>query len=136
MNFGDREELAAFLSQGRGGTSGYAPQGGEIIGILKQMLDTMEKHAAEGISAEESAKASMASLVEAKNKEIATLTMSIEAKTAKLGEDGVDLVNMKDDLKDTSEALVDDKAFLKGLAEGCTTMSIEAKTAKLGEDGV
>jgi len=29
----DRQDLVAFLSQ----SSGYAPQGGEIVGILKQM---------------------------------------------------------------------------------------------------
>merc|ERR1712166_867547 len=33
----DREELTAFLS----GTQGYAPQSGQITGILKQLKDTM-----------------------------------------------------------------------------------------------
>merc|ERR1719362_1677875 len=39
MRSADREMLTAFLSQG----SSYAPQSGEILGMLKQMLETMEK---------------------------------------------------------------------------------------------
>merc|ERR1719463_304530 len=37
----DRDALSAFLSGGEGDDTGYAPASGEIVGILKQMLDTM-----------------------------------------------------------------------------------------------
>merc|ERR1719482_2371019 len=37
----DRDMLSAFLAGGQGEDVGYAPQSGEIVGILKQMLDTM-----------------------------------------------------------------------------------------------
>merc|ERR1719203_63355 len=40
MSFADRDMLAAFLSQDQG--EGYVPQSGQIIGILKQMQDTMK----------------------------------------------------------------------------------------------
>ena len=40
MSSVDREMLAAFLSEGNGAS--YVPQRGEIVGILKQMLDDME----------------------------------------------------------------------------------------------
>jgi hypothetical protein len=36
----DREMLASFLSEGN--TASYIPQSGEIVGILKQMKETME----------------------------------------------------------------------------------------------
>ena len=35
----DREALTAFLSQGQGDADGYAPQSGQITGILKQMKE-------------------------------------------------------------------------------------------------
>merc|ERR1719172_44958 len=50
----DRDTLTASLTQGDG--EGYAPASGEIVGILKQMKDTMEKDLAEMIAAEEEAK--------------------------------------------------------------------------------
>merc|ERR1719311_424111 len=42
----DREMLTSFLTQGQGESSGYAPASGQITGILKQMIDTMEKNLA------------------------------------------------------------------------------------------
>merc|ERR1712113_558389 len=51
MSSADRDMLTAFLSQGQG----YAPQSGQIVGILKQMKDTMEKNLAEVLAAEEEA---------------------------------------------------------------------------------
>merc|ERR1719359_2350342 len=47
----DRDLLASFLSEGEG----YAPQSGQIVGILKQMPDRMEKDMAEAKAAEEEA---------------------------------------------------------------------------------
>merc|ERR550532_2682954 len=37
----DRDILSAFLAQGH--SEGYVPQSGQIVGILKQMQETMEK---------------------------------------------------------------------------------------------
>merc|ERR1719183_2893165 len=47
----DREELTAFLSNDQG----YAPASGQIVGILKQMTDTMNKDLAEATATEEAA---------------------------------------------------------------------------------
>merc|ERR1719421_1072607 len=41
MGPNQRDLLTSFLSEDAG--TGYAPQSGEIVGILKQMKDTMEK---------------------------------------------------------------------------------------------
>merc|ERR1719197_1025381 len=49
----DREMLTSFLTQGQG--EGYAPQSGQIVGILKQMTDTMEKDLADATAAENTA---------------------------------------------------------------------------------
>merc|ERR1719463_521253 len=50
----DRDTLSSFLSGGEG--DGYQPASGEIVGIMKQMKDTMEKDLSELIAAEETAK--------------------------------------------------------------------------------
>merc|ERR1712032_695351 len=49
----DRDMLTAFLTQGEG----YVPQSGQVIGMLKQMTDTMDKHLKEITEIEEKAKA-------------------------------------------------------------------------------
>merc|ERR1719223_1213799 len=60
----DRDVLASFLSQGQG--QGYAPQSGEIVGILKQMADTMAADLKEITEAEEKAKADFEGMMKAK----------------------------------------------------------------------
>merc|ERR1719252_406228 len=82
MSSVDREMLTSFLTQGQ--SSGYAPQAGQIVGILKQMTDTMEKELADITAAEEKAIKDFEALVAAKTKEINSLTKQIEVKTARI----------------------------------------------------
>merc|ERR1719399_237808 len=117
MAGGDRDILASFLTQSEG--HGYAPASGEIVGILKQMKDTMEKDLAEAIAQEESAKADFEGLVAAKEKEIEAATKAIEEKIKRGGEVAVELVNLKEDLDDTVESLAEDKKFLADLEKNC-----------------
>merc|ERR1719310_9458 len=113
----DRDILASFLTQSAG--HGYAPASGEIVGILKQMKDTMEKDLAEVIAQEESAKSDFEALVAAKEKEIEAATKAIEEKIKRGGEVAVELVNLKEDLDDTVESLAEDKKFLADLEKNC-----------------
>merc|ERR1712232_1225346 len=119
----DRQTVLAFLSGGQ--TSDYSPQSGQITGILKQLYDEMTGDLAEATAAEEKAIEDHAGLVKAKKAEIAALTKAIEDKTVRSGEVAVNIVNMKNDLADTAEALEKDKAFLKELEEGCSTKEAE-----------
>merc|ERR1719337_587365 len=64
----------------------------------------------------------------AKTKEIATLTTSIETKTSKIGELGVELVSLKEDLDDTTKSLMEDEKFLKDLEKDCKTKDEEWAT--------
>merc|ERR1711920_1138499 len=107
----DQETVTAFLSQ----TSEYAPQSGEIIGILKQMGDTMAANLAAATGDEQAAIGTFDGLVKAKKKEIEALTGTVEAKTKQIGELGVSIVRMKDDLEETQATLAEDKAFLADL---------------------
>merc|ERR1719274_446214 len=115
----DRDALSAFLSQSQGEAAEYAPQSGEIVGILKQMKDTMEKDLAEVVAAEEEAAANFDEMMKAKAAQIEELTKAIEDKTVRLGNDGVLLVNLKEDLEDTTKSLAEDKKFLADLEKNC-----------------
>merc|ERR1719463_70403 len=113
----DRDMLASFLASGSG--TGYVPQSQEILGILKQMKDEMEKDLAEAEEREAAAKAEAEGLIEAKTKEIEALTKAIEEKLERIGNSGVELATMKNDLEDTKEGLEEDKKFLADLDKNC-----------------
>merc|ERR1719211_704993 len=113
--------LTAFLSQGQG----YAPQSGQIVGILKQMKDTMEKNLAEVTAAEEEAIKNFDALMAAKKEEIDANTAALESKLERVGQTGLDIVEMKEDLDDTKKALIEDKKFLAELLKGCSTKQAE-----------
>merc|ERR1719478_1486202 len=124
----DREMITSFLTQGQGEEAGYAPASGQIVGILKQMTETMEKDLADATAAEQAAIKEFKGLVAAKTKEINALTKEIETKIAQVGELGVQLVSQKEDLDDTAKALAEDSQFLKDLEKDCKTKDEEWAT--------
>jgi septal ring factor EnvC (AmiA/AmiB activator) len=89
------------------------------------MKDTMESDLEDLTKTEESAKANFDGLVKAKEEEIAANTKAIEEKTVRSGELAVEIVNMKEDLDDTSKALLEDKKFLGDLSTNCATKKSE-----------
>merc|ERR1719298_278891 len=115
MDASDRDALASFLSQG----SNYAPQSGQIVGILKTLKDEMEKDLSDATSEENSAVANFNGLVASKKKEIVALTKAIESKTMRIGELGVQIAQMENDLEDTQEGLAEDKKFFADLDKNC-----------------
>merc|ERR1719375_713397 len=125
MNSVDRDMLASFLTQGSN-----APASGEIVGILKQMKDTMEKDLEEFTAQEDSAQQDFEGLKAAKEKEIATLTQAIEEKTKRTGEVAVEIVELKEDLEDTQEDLAKDQKFLADLEKNCVIKKKEWEEIK------
>jgi len=123
MDDDDKDVVASFLSATSG--SSYAPQSGQIVGILKQMKDTMEGNLKDATEAENAAIADYEKLVDAKTKEVNALQKSIEEKMTRLGKMGVNQVNMADDLEATKESLVEDKKFLADLDKNCATKEAE-----------
>merc|ERR1719352_1062043 len=85
----------------------------------------MSKDFSEAKSAEEAAIAAFNELVAAKTKEINALSAAIESKMSRSGELAVEIVQMKNDLGDTEEALLEDQAFLKDLEKNCATKTAE-----------
>jgi len=125
----DRQTLLSFLS-GNPFSQGYAPQSGQIVGLLKQLGDSMATSLAESMSAEEKAVFTHGELMKAKTAEVNSLTEAIEAKTEKIGDLGVAIVQIKDDIGDTSDSLAEDKVFLKELETGCDTKAAEWEERK------
>jgi hypothetical protein len=119
----DRQMLLSFLSSGQG--SEYVPSSGEVIGILKEMGDTMEKSLADATGAEKSAIASYEELMAAKAKEVEALTSTVVAKTGQIGELGVAIVQMKSDLTETEAGLIEDKQFLADMDKTCAAKTAE-----------
>merc|ERR1719345_520037 len=128
MSSMDRDMLTAFLTQGQGQSSDYAPASGQITGILKQMSDTMAANLATATSEESAAIKDFDALVAAKTKQINALTSEVETKTGRIGELGVELVTQKEDLDDTTKSLIEDEAFLKDLENSCKTKEAEWAT--------
>merc|ERR1719324_1068938 len=103
----------------------YAPQSGQIVGILKGMKDDMEAELKESVASEEKAIAGFADLKASKEKEVEMATEAIETKTQRSGEIAVSVVQTKDSLEDTKEELADSEKLLGQLATECKTKETE-----------
>merc|ERR1719507_2841866 len=112
-----RQELLAFLSAKT--SDEYAPQSGQIVGILKQMEEEMDKALADATTAEEEAIKSYEALIEAKTKEVDALTAQIEEEQTRIGDLGVEIAGMENDIEDTEQSIGEDKKFIQELAVNC-----------------
>jgi chromosome segregation ATPase len=113
LSNGDRDDVLSFLS------GAYAPQSGQITGILKQMNDELSADLKTATDEENTAKANYEALMQAKKKEVATLSKSIETKTERVGELSVKSAGMANDLEDTKESLAEDQKFLQDMDKNC-----------------
>merc|ERR1719238_1991831 len=114
----DREEIVSFLSSGSGN---YA----QIAGILSQMKDTMVANLNATNAAEQVSVTNFEDLVAAKKLEIEAATKSVEDKLTRVGNLGVEIATMKEDLDDTGKAVLEDKKFLAELEKSCATKEAE-----------
>ena len=114
-----------FCFLARGASQGYAPQSGEVIGILKQLKDEMSEDLAVAQQEEEDRKANYAGLIAAKKEEIATLTATIETKLTRQGDLAVEVESLKNDVADTQRSLAADQELAAKLAESRGSQSSE-----------
>merc|ERR1719377_14131 len=89
------------------------------------MTDTMVKELNMATATENAAIKTYEELMAAKTKEVDALTAAIEEKMTRLGELQVEIVEMKEDLDDTSKALAEDKKFLADLDKNCAIKTEE-----------
>merc|ERR1719311_615438 len=124
LNPSARDVLNAFL-QGKLNIKAGSAQGGEIMGVLKQMKTEFESNLADMQGDEAKSVTEFGALKDAKTSEIAAGEKMIKEKTALLGKTKVQLAEAKEDLEDTTSAMEADQAFLVDLKERCSVSDAE-----------
>jgi chromosome segregation ATPase len=116
LTHSQRRTVAAFLQASK---HSYAPQSGEIFGILKQMLETFESNISGSQKDELAAQKAYEELKASKEAEIAAATESKNKKAGELADTDEKLANLKTDLDDTRAKLSADEQYLMMLKEKC-----------------
>jgi len=98
----------------------YAPQSGEIFGILKQMKATFEENLSQSQKEEMANQKAYEDLKAAKEEEIAAGQAQIDTKTQELANAEANLAQAKEDIEDTRNSLAADEQFLMMLKEKCS----------------
>merc|ERR1712190_259653 len=97
----------------------YAPQSGEIFGILRQMKETFEANLSDAQKEEMANQKAYEDLKAAKEAEIAAGQAQIDTKTQELADTDEKLAQAKEDIEDSRNALAADEKFLMMLKEKC-----------------
>merc|ERR1712194_655183 len=97
----------------------YAPQSGEIFGILRQMKETFEANLSDAQKEEMANQKAYEDLKAAKTAEIAAGQAQIETKTGELADTDEKNAQSKTDVEDTKASLSADEQFLMMLKEKC-----------------
>jgi len=113
----EKDQVVSLLSTG--GSSG------EIVGILKQMKEDMDKELGGSIETEEAAAKAFAEMEAAKNSEVAAATSAIEKKQVRAGELGVEAAEAKNLLSGTQNEILAKRTQLKNLDSSCATQKAE-----------
>jgi len=119
----ERRKISSFIQESA--SAKYAPQSGEIFGILEQMKESFENNLAE-LQKEEAANVkAFQELKAAKEEEINAGQDQIDAKVQENADADEKLAQSKEDLEDTKKTLAEDEAFLAMLKEKCSTTDAE-----------
>merc|ERR1719301_73478 len=97
----------------------YAPQSGEIFGILKQMKETFMSDLSVSQKEELTNQAAYEELKTAKEAEISAGQSAIEVKTQELANVDEKNAQAKEDIEDTMNSLTADEKFLMDLKSKC-----------------
>jgi DNA repair exonuclease SbcCD ATPase subunit len=103
----------------------YAPQSGEIFGILRQMLETFENNLSASQKEEMANQKAYEDLKAAKEDEIAAGQAQIDSKTQELADTDEKNAQAKEDIEDTKKTLSADEQFLMMLKEKCSMTDAE-----------
>merc|ERR1719379_2860839 len=103
----------------------YAPQSGEIFGILKQMKETFETNLSASQKEEMQNQAAYEDLKAAKEEEIKAGQAQLDTKTQELADTDQHLSQAKLDLEDTRNSLTVDEKFLINLKQTCQQTDAE-----------
>jgi chromosome segregation ATPase len=103
----------------------YAPQSGEIFGILKQMKETFESNLSASQKEEMANQKAYEDLKAAKEAEIKAGQDQIDSKTQELADTDEKNAQAKEDVEDTKKSLSADEQFLMMLKEKCSMTDAE-----------
>merc|ERR1719364_538281 len=103
----------------------YAPQSGEIFGILKQMKETFETNLSSSQKEEMANQKAYEELKAAKEDEITAGQNQIDSKTQELADTDEKNAQAKEDVADTKKSLSADEQFLMMLKEKCSMTDSE-----------
>jgi len=98
----------------------YAPQSGQIFGILEQMKEEFEANLAQAQKDEAASQKAYEELKAAKEAEIAAGNAQIDTKTKELAATDEKNAQAKEDLEDTRNTLSADEEYLLNLKEKCS----------------
>lgn len=114
----------------------YAPQSGQILGILKQLKDEMEADLSTAQKVETERASEFAALRAAKEAELAEGERAAERKEDELAQAGNDLAEAKEDLGQVKASLSEQQKFMLNLKKTCSEGSAgfdERRTMRLAE---
>merc|ERR1719413_266356 len=103
----------------------YAPQSGEIFGILNQMKETFESNLSASQKEELANQKAYEELKAAKEEEIKAGQEQIDTKTQELADTDEKNAQAKEDVEDTKKSLSADEQFLMMLKEKCSMTDSE-----------
>jgi hypothetical protein len=109
---------AAFVQQKH--ETFYAPQSGEILGVMKQLLDEMQNSLSGAQRDEKDAATNFNELRAAKTSEIDNGERTSERKEDELAETNNALAEAKEDLVQTTDLLTSEQKFMVNLKTTCT----------------
>jgi septal ring factor EnvC (AmiA/AmiB activator) len=128
LDVDEKEAMVSFLSQ----SGDYHAAGGQIVGILENMKDEMEKDIGADLDVEKAAQKAFNELKAAKKKEINALSSSIENYIKRSGQLAVSIVQNKNSAEDAAEEGADAAKFAANLKKNCATkeeeMAVRVKT--------
>jgi len=124
VNNDDRSAVLAFLDQGDSDSDSSQSRGaGEILGILKNMKDEMEKDLAEMQATEKSDFEGFNELKAAKESEISINEKSVIEKEKRIGALAVEISEGTHALEDATEELANAQKFKANMKEQCASMA-------------
>merc|ERR1719456_334040 len=113
------------LAQQMPSAGSYAPQSGQIFGVLSNMKESFEANLDASRKDESNAISTFTSLKSAKDNEIAAGTSQINTKTQELADSDEKCASDKQSLKDTQNTLAADREFLAMLKSTCADMDAQ-----------
>jgi len=118
--------VPGLLQQAQPASAGsYAPQSGQIFGILKNMKESFEANAENARKEEADAVAQFTEMKAAKEDEIAAGTEQIQTKTQELADSDEKCASDKQTKEDTENTLAADRKFLSNLKETCASLDAQ-----------